>query len=103
MSHCKYELDLSAEELMGVTWLIETLGAIAKKGPSHRSFHRAQNAMSALATMKIYCNTVHVSAHALIEELVKSKEDIKLLETRVASLEAALTSGEEPPDEPTES
>jgi hypothetical protein len=97
MPHCKYELELSGEELLGMTWLIETLGAISKKGPSHRSFHRAQSAMSALASMKSHCERVHISAHALMDEIGKTKGDVKRLETRVASLEAALTAGDEEP------
>jgi hypothetical protein len=55
-------LDLTDDEIDGINWLLKTLKAIRKKGPSHRSYKVAMSAVDALYKLR-HLREMHEEAH----------------------------------------
>jgi len=62
---CKFQLELTPEEVAGLNWLAEVLDKIRQKGPDHKSYEKAAGAAWALVKLQTYCADMHETAHEL--------------------------------------
>jgi len=60
---CKFEVDISLEEVEAMNWLGEVMDAIRRKGPEHRSYQNAKNVVAALNKINSYCKETHDRLH----------------------------------------
>lgn len=82
---CPFGIDLTEEELEGLTWLNGVLKSIREQGETGRDYGKAGACARALCKIQEYCQRMHDTAHDLDKRRMQLAERVLLTEKKVES------------------